>query len=109
MGQLDNKVVLITGSSGMVAATARWPPREGARILIAGLTTGECQSAQPRSGGGWMPAIWRRKKMRKPLWKTVSCDRRIDGVFDAQESSGRGSVTVRDQRHRRRSGYAHER
>ena len=53
MGRLDNKVVLITGSSGMGAATARMAAAEGARVFIAALAPEECESLSAEVGGGW--------------------------------------------------------
>jgi 3alpha(or 20beta)-hydroxysteroid dehydrogenase len=56
MGRLDNKVVLITGSRGMGAATARMAAAEGARVFIAALAPEECELLSAEVGGGWYSA-----------------------------------------------------
>ena len=91
MGQLDNKVVLITGSSGMGAATARMAAAEGARgSLSLRSTPGECQSLAAEVGGGWHAGDLAQKKMRRAAVENcVARFGRIDGVFNVAGISGR--------------------
>jgi NAD(P)-dependent dehydrogenase (short-subunit alcohol dehydrogenase family) len=90
MGQLDNKVVLITGSSGMGAATARMAAAEGARIFIAGLTPGECESLAAEVGGGWYAGdLAMEENAQAAVENCVARFGRIDGVFNVAGISGR--------------------
>ena len=42
MGRLENKIVLISGSTGIAAATARLAASEGASVFVVALERGEC-------------------------------------------------------------------
>ena len=50
---LDGQVWLITGSSGMGAATARLAAVYGARVFVCGLDHDECSGLAAECGGGF--------------------------------------------------------
>jgi NAD(P)-dependent dehydrogenase (short-subunit alcohol dehydrogenase family) len=90
MGRLDNKVVLITGSSGMAAATARMAAEEGARVFIAALTPKECESIAEEIGGGWYAGdLAEEGNARSAVESCVAQFGRIEGVFNVAGISGR--------------------
>jgi len=90
MGRLDNKVVLITGSSGMGAATARMAAAEGARVFIAALAPEESESLAGEVGGSWHASdLEEEDNARAAVQSCVARFGRIDGVFNVAGISGR--------------------
>ena len=95
MGRLDNKVVLITGSSGIGAATARMAAAEGARVFIAALAPEECESVSAEIGGGWCAGdLAVEDNARAAVESCVAHFGRIDGVFNVAGISGSRLVTA---------------
>lgn len=90
MGRLDNKVVLITGSSGIGAATARMAAAEGASIFIAALLPEESETLSAEVGGDWHAAdLAVEGNAQAAVERCVAHFGRIDGVFNVAGISGR--------------------
>jgi NAD(P)-dependent dehydrogenase (short-subunit alcohol dehydrogenase family) len=90
MGRLDNKVVLITGSRGMGAATARMAAAEGARVFIAALAPEECELLSAEVGGGWYAGdLAEEGNAQAAVESCIAQFGRIDGVFNVAGISGR--------------------
>jgi NAD(P)-dependent dehydrogenase (short-subunit alcohol dehydrogenase family) len=90
MRRLEDKVVLITGSTGMGAATARMAAAEGARVFIAALAPDACEALAEEIGGGWHAAdLAIENNARAAVESCVAQFGRIDGVFNVAGISGR--------------------
>ena len=90
MGRLDNKVVLITGSSGMGAAAARLAADEGRACLYRGVGAGGMRvSCRRKSAEAGARATYRTKIMPGGSGGCVAHFGRIDGVFNVAGISGR--------------------
>jgi NAD(P)-dependent dehydrogenase (short-subunit alcohol dehydrogenase family) len=90
-GRLDSQVVMISGASGIAAATARLAAAEGARLFVVSLEAAECE-ALTRELSGLRYAV-------ADLTETAAADRavrccleafgRIDALFNVAGASGR--------------------
>lgn len=89
-GRLADRVVLITGSTGIAAAAAEHAVTEGARVFIVSRTADHARALAERIDGGWAAA---------DLTDEVAVDRavatalerfgRLDGLFAVAGGSGR--------------------
>jgi NAD(P)-dependent dehydrogenase (short-subunit alcohol dehydrogenase family) len=90
MDRLDNKVVLITGSSGMGAAVARLAATKGARVFIAALAPEGCASLAAEIGGSWFAGdLSVENNAKAAVERCVAHFGRIDGAFNVAGISGR--------------------
>ena len=90
MGRLTGKVILITGASGIGAATARMATREGAQVFIAALSAVECESVATELNGGWLAGdLSDEANAIAAVQSCVDHFGRIDGVFNVAGISGR--------------------
>ena len=56
MGRLDDRAILITGSTGIGAATAERAAAEGARVFVVSRTADHARDLADRIGAGWAAA-----------------------------------------------------
>jgi NAD(P)-dependent dehydrogenase (short-subunit alcohol dehydrogenase family) len=90
MGRLTGKVILITGASGIGAATARMATREGAQVFIAALSAVECESLAKELNGNWLAGdLSDEANAIAAVQSCVDHFGRIDGVFNVAGISGR--------------------
>jgi NAD(P)-dependent dehydrogenase (short-subunit alcohol dehydrogenase family) len=83
-------VLLITGCSGIAAATARLAANRGASIFIAGLDERECTDLSAEIGGGFHCGDLREAAhAERAILKCVERYGRIDGLFNVAGISGR--------------------
>jgi len=90
-GRLDSQVVMISGASGIAAATARLAAAEGARLFVVSLEAAECEALAREISG--------LKYLAADLTEAGAADRavgccletfgRIDALFNAVGASGR--------------------
>lgn len=90
MGRLDDRVVLITGSTGIAGATAERAALEGASVFIVSRTESNARGLAERVGGAWAAADLT-DEAAVDTAVTAAIDRfgRIDGLFSAAGGSGR--------------------
>jgi NAD(P)-dependent dehydrogenase (short-subunit alcohol dehydrogenase family) len=90
MERLRAKALLITGATGIAAATARAAVREGARVFIASLHESEC-----RTLGEELDARWTAGDLSEAACADAAVSAafetlgRLDGVFNVAGASGR--------------------
>src|SRR4051812_19529049 len=90
MNRLANKVVLITGSSGIGAATARLAVSEGAKVFIASLSKDEGELLAKELHGGFRAGDLSQED--NAVAAVEACLRqfdRIDCLFNVAGISGR--------------------
>jgi NAD(P)-dependent dehydrogenase (short-subunit alcohol dehydrogenase family) len=90
-GRLDGRVVLITGSTGIAAATAELAATEGASVFVVSRTEANARELAERlPGAGWTTADLRHEAAVGAA-VSAATDRfgRIDGLFSAAGGSGR--------------------
>src|SRR5262245_17192114 len=90
MNRLANKVVLITGSSGIGAATARLAASEGAKVFIASLSSEESESLAKELQGGFRAGdLSREDNAVAAVEACLGQFGRIDCLFNVAGVSGR--------------------
>lgn len=94
-GRLDGKTILITGATGMAAATAQLAAAEGARVFIASLAEEDCARLAEgirRRGGAceWHSGdLTRAAEAADAVSRCADSFGRIDGLFNVAGISGR--------------------
>ena len=83
-------VLLITGSSGIAAETARLASKRGSDVFIAGLDAQECSEVSKETGGAFHCGdLSQAAHAERAVLKCVERFGRIDGVFNVAGISGR--------------------
>ena len=89
-GRLQNKVCLITGSTGIGAATARLAAREGASVFIVSRDGESCRVLDQEIGCGHHVAdLTRAADVAEAVNNCLSRNNRIDSLFNVAGISGR--------------------
>lgn len=89
-GILQNKVCLITGSTGIAAAAARLAASEGAGVFIAGKDEQSCQALAAELGcGSQVAELTRGAAVAQAVERCVGLYGRIDALFNVAGISGR--------------------
>ena len=90
MPTLQGKILIVTGSTGIGAATALRAAAQGAHVLIA---TGDAASgwevAQQTGGEVWVGDLTRRDSAASVLTQCLSKFGRVDALFNVAGLSGR--------------------
>jgi NAD(P)-dependent dehydrogenase (short-subunit alcohol dehydrogenase family) len=90
MGRLADRVVLITGSTGIAAATAERAAREGAAVFVVSRTATHARALAERIGGGWAAAdLADEAAVDAAVTAAVDRHGRLDGLFAVAGGSGR--------------------
>ncbi len=91
MTRLVGKVVLVTGSTGIAAATAERAAAEGASVFVVSRTAANARSLGERLPNGAWAAADLADELAVDAAVTAALDRfgRIDGLFSAAGGSGR--------------------
>ena len=89
-GRLDGKVLLISGATGMAAATACLAAGEGARLFVVSLNAEDCQALASRSGCQWLAGDLRQGGLAEAaVARCVETFGRIDALYNVAGISGR--------------------
>jgi NAD(P)-dependent dehydrogenase (short-subunit alcohol dehydrogenase family) len=87
---LDGKTILITGSSGIGAASARLASVYGARVFVCGLDAGQCENLAEEIGGscyaGDLSDVYHAERA---VAQCISEFGPVDGLFNVAGGSGR--------------------
>lgn len=87
---LDGQVWLITGSSGIGAATARLAAVYGARVFVCGLEESECRQLASECGGGFHAGdLSQPAEAEKAVARCISELGPVDALFNVAGGSGR--------------------
>jgi NAD(P)-dependent dehydrogenase (short-subunit alcohol dehydrogenase family) len=87
---LQGKILIVTGSTGIGAATALRAAAKGARVLIAsGDAASGWELAQQTGGEVWTGDLTRRDSAQSVLAQCLSKFGRVDALFNAAGLSGR--------------------
>lgn len=87
---LAGRVVLVTGSTGIAAATARAAADEGARVFIVSRDPGHAQTLADEVGGAWSTAdLTDEAATDHAVARAVEVFGRIDGLVAVAGGSGR--------------------
>lgn len=90
-GRLANKVCLITGSTGIGAATARLASREGASVFVVSRDEESCRALADETGCGYHVAdLTRSGEVAEAVETLIARRDRIDALFNVAGISGRG-------------------
>ena len=92
MGTLDNKVCLITGSTGIAEATALHAAEEGAKVFVTSRTEDHCRELAEKLGdqGAHRAAdLTQQEQVAEAVGACVEQWGRIDGLFNVAGISGR--------------------
>ena len=92
MGTLENKVCLITGSTGIAEATALHAAEEGAKVFVASRTEDHCRALAEKLGaqGAYRAAdLTQPEQVAEAVRVCVDQWGRIDGLFNVAGISGR--------------------
>jgi NAD(P)-dependent dehydrogenase (short-subunit alcohol dehydrogenase family) len=90
MNRLRDRVCLITGSTGMGAATARRVTAEGGSVFIASRTESHARTLADELGGGWATAdLTVEDDVDRAVDSAIERFGRIDGLFAVAGASGR--------------------
>ena len=92
MGTLDDKVCLITGSTGIAEATALHAAEEGAKVFVTSRTEDHCRALADKLGpqGAQRAAdLTQRAQVAEAVQACVAQWGRIDGLFNVAGISGR--------------------
>jgi len=88
--ELDGKVVMITGSSGIGAATARMAAVYGGRVFICGLDHTQCASLAEETGGSaYAGDLSDVRHAERAVAQCISEFGPPDGLFNVAGGSGR--------------------
>lgn len=90
-GRLADRVILVTGSTGIAAATAERAAAEGARVFVVSREADHAHALGERLPGGAWAAAELTDEAAVDSAVTAALDRfgRIDGLFSAAGGSGR--------------------
>lgn len=87
---LSGRVLLITGSTGIAAATAELAAHAGARLFIASRTADHAEELAKRTGGGFLAAdLVRSDAAPRAVEACVARFGRLDALFNVAGISGR--------------------
>ncbi len=87
---LDGQVWLITGASGIGAATARLAAVYGARVFVCGLEDAECRELAAECGGGFHTGdLSISAEAEKAVARCISELGPVDALFNVAGGSGR--------------------
>lgn len=87
---LDGQVWLITGASGIGAATARLAAAHGARVFVCGLEEEECRTLAEECGGGYHRGdLSAPEEAEKAVARCITELGPIDALFNVAGGSGR--------------------
>jgi len=90
-GRLQNRVCLITGSTGIGAATARLAAREGASVFVVSRDEESCRVLGEEIGCGYHVAdLTRAGEVAEAVESCLARRNRIDALFNVAGISGRG-------------------
>lgn len=90
MATLADKIVLITGSTGIAAATARQAVAEGACVFITSRTEKNCAALAGELGAAYCAAdLTREEEVEEAVGACVRQWGRIDALFNVAGISGR--------------------
>jgi NAD(P)-dependent dehydrogenase (short-subunit alcohol dehydrogenase family) len=91
MNRLADRVVLITGSTGIAAATAERAAAEGARVFVVSRTADHARGLAERlEGAGWAAAdLTEEAEVEAAVVAAIERFGRIDGCFSVAGGSGR--------------------
>ena len=92
MGTLENKVCLITGSTGIAEATALHAAEEGAKVFVTSRTEDHCRALAEKLGaqGAYRAAdLTQPEQVAEAVRACVDQWGRIDGLFNVAGISGR--------------------
>ena len=90
MGRLDGRVILITGSTGIAAATVRRARAEGATVFVVSRTTEHLEALAEPIGADWAVAdLTDEQQVDDVVASCVARRGRIDGLFSVVGGSGR--------------------
>lgn len=92
MGTLENRVCLITGSTGIAEATALYAAEEGAKVFVTSRTEDHCRTLAEqlgRRGAHRAADLTRREQVAEAVGACVEQWGRIDGLFNVAGISGR--------------------
>jgi NAD(P)-dependent dehydrogenase (short-subunit alcohol dehydrogenase family) len=89
-GRFDERVVLVTGSTGMAASAARALAAEGASVFVTSRTPGNAESLAAEIGAGWLTAdLSREDDADAAAEACVGRYGRLDAVYHVAGLSGR--------------------
>jgi len=89
-GRLQNRVCLITGSSGIGAATARLAAGEGASVFVVSRDEDSCRALEEEIGCGYYVAdLTRAGEVAEAVESCLARRDRIDALFNVAGISGR--------------------
>ena len=90
MDRLLDRVCLITGSTGIAAATARRVAAEGGSVFVVSKTEAHARSLADETGGAWATAdLTAEEDVERAVAAAVERFGRIDGLFAVAGASGR--------------------
>jgi len=90
MQRLEKKVLIITGTTGIGAATARMAAGEGASVLVAGRDEVSCFELGAETGAEcWVGDLLEHNAAESILSHCLSKFGRVDGLFNVAGLSGR--------------------
>lgn len=85
-----DKVLLVTGSTGIAAATAELAARDGARVFIASRTPEHAEALAAKTGGGFLAAdLVESGAADRVVQACVAKFGRLDALFNVAGISGR--------------------
>src|SRR5262245_46063815 len=89
-GRLQNRICLITGSTGIGAATARLAAREGAAVFAVSRDAESCRALAEEIGCGYHVAdLTRSGEVAEAVQSLLARHDRIDALFNVVGVSGR--------------------
>jgi NAD(P)-dependent dehydrogenase (short-subunit alcohol dehydrogenase family) len=90
MGRLDGPSILITGSTGIGAATAERAVAEGGRVFVVSRTPEHARALGERIGAGWAAAdLADEAQVDAAVSAAIASLGRLDGCFTVAGGSGR--------------------
>ena len=90
MGRLDDRVILVTGSTGIAAAAAERAHAEGAAVFVVSRTAAHAEALATGLDGGWAAAdLADETATDAAVAAAVERFGRIDGLFAVAGGSGR--------------------
>jgi NAD(P)-dependent dehydrogenase (short-subunit alcohol dehydrogenase family) len=90
MSRFDDRVVLVTGSTGIAAAAARALVHEGASVFVASRTTEHVQALAEEIGAGWAAAdLTQEDAVESVMSAVVGRFGRLDCVYNVAGISAR--------------------
>ena len=90
MSRFDGRVVLVTGSTGMAASTARALAAEGAHVFVTSRTRRHVEALGEELGGGWRAAdLAQEAEAEAAVAACLDRHGRIDALYAVAGISGR--------------------